>query len=84
MTWTVKSVYHYSSKSFQLASVELTPANTTVTNIVATSDESSYPYDVNTPITGVQRVPGSATEATLAVKARWDDGYPERRRARPR
>ncbi|MEU7972494.1 LPXTG cell wall anchor domain-containing protein [Micromonospora sp. NPDC049089] len=78
VNWTVKSVYHYSSKSFQLASVELTPANTTVTNIVAASDKSSYPYDVNTPITGVQRVPGSATEATLAVKARWDDGYPEK------
>ncbi|MFG1913666.1 cell wall anchor protein [Micromonospora sp. NPDC048898] len=76
VTWTVKSKAHYSSKFFRLRSVELTPANTTVTNIKV-SDPNKYPYDVNTPITGVQRVPGSATQATLAVKAKWDDGYPE-------
>lgn len=77
VTWTVKSVYHYSSTSYKLQSVELTPAGTTVTNIAAT-DGDSYPYDVNTPLTGVQRVPGPATGATLSVKAKWNDGYPEK------
>ncbi|MGC4747140.1 cell wall anchor protein [Micromonospora sp. DT201] len=75
VTWTVKSEKHGSSKTFKLRTVELTPADTTVTNIkVSGRDES---YDVNTPITGEQRVPGSATQATLAVKAKWDDRYSE-------
>ncbi|MBM7492950.1 LPXTG-motif cell wall-anchored protein [Micromonospora luteifusca] len=76
VTWTVESKAHYSSKFFRLRTVNLTPADTTVTNIKV-SEPGKYPYDVNTPITGEQRVPGSATKATLAVKAKWDDGYPE-------
>ncbi|MET7673170.1 cell wall anchor protein [Micromonospora luteifusca] len=76
VTWTVQSKLHYSSKFFQLRTVELTPANTTVTNIKV-SERNKYPYDVNTPLTGVQRVPGSATQATLAVQAKWDDRYAE-------
>lgn len=75
VTWTVKSVYHYDSTHFGFQSVEVTPAGTTVSGI-AVSDANTYP--VNTPVTGVQRVPGSATEATLSVKAKWNDGYPEK------
>ncbi|MEU7917160.1 cell wall anchor protein [Micromonospora zamorensis] len=76
VTWTVKSIAHYSSTGFKLHSVKLAPENTTVTNIVETAG-NNYPHDVNTPLTGVQRVPGSATKATLAVKAKWNDGYKE-------
>ncbi|MFG3557955.1 LPXTG cell wall anchor domain-containing protein [Micromonospora sp. NPDC047557] len=76
VSWKVESVYHLSSTSFKLHSVQLTPAGTTVTNIVRT-EGNTYPHLVNTPLTGVQRVPGSATEATLAVKAKWNDGYKE-------
>ncbi|WP_030487451.1 hypothetical protein [Micromonospora chokoriensis] len=76
VSWTVKSVYHYSSTSYKLHSVELTPADTTVTNIQVTKGDE-YPHDVNMPLTGVQRVPGSATEATLGVKAKWNDNYSE-------
>ncbi|PYC75262.1 cell wall anchor protein [Micromonospora arborensis] len=76
VTWTVQSKAHYSSKFFGLKTVRLTPAGTTVTNIEV-SERGKYPYDVNTPITGEQRVPGSATQATLAVQAKWDDRYSE-------
>ncbi|MEU3455025.1 cell wall anchor protein [Micromonospora sp. NPDC006766] len=78
VTWTVKSVMHMAAKSFRLESVALTPKGTLISGIAATKEKNKYPHDVNTPLTGVQVVPGSATEATLTVQMKWNDTYTEK------
>jgi LPXTG-motif cell wall-anchored protein len=76
ITWTVTSQMHFSATKFKLTRVNLTPAGTTVTNI-AESQGDDYPYDTDEVLYGHQLVPGDTDQATLAVKAAWNDGYAE-------
>jgi hypothetical protein len=79
ITWTVNSYAPADVERFQLTSVELTPAGTTVTNIAASSDSDDFPYHTDATLYGHQLLPGDtdATEATLAVKAKWSNGFEE-------
>ncbi|MFC0530161.1 cell wall anchor protein [Phytohabitans kaempferiae] len=70
VTWTVTSFAPQGVERYKLVKADLTPAGTTVTEI-RTTEGNDYPYSVDTPVVGVQRVPGDATSASLTVKAKW-------------
>ncbi|MEJ3744195.1 cell wall anchor protein [Actinomycetes bacterium KLBMP 9797] len=76
VTWTVTSYAPRDVNRYQLTRVDLTPEGTSVTNIAAT-EGNEYPYHVNKPLVGVQRVPASAEQATLTVAAKWKNGFEE-------
>jgi LPXTG-motif cell wall-anchored protein len=75
VTWTVttkdvpEGVEHY-----KLIKVSTSPEGTTVSKIAATEGDT-FPYDVDKPLVGEQRVPGTATSASLTVKPKWENGY---------
>jgi LPXTG-motif cell wall-anchored protein len=77
VTWTVNSYAPRDVKHYKLVAVDQTPADSKVTNIVKTTDDS-YPYKVDTPLVGEQRLPGDATSASLAVQAKWENGFEEK------
>ncbi|SDY55376.1 LPXTG-motif cell wall anchor domain-containing protein [Micromonospora pattaloongensis] len=77
VTWTVESKVHFDSTHFALHHVAVTPQGTTVEGIPVTQERNKYPHSVNDKLTGTQRVAGDARQATLATKAKWNDGYRE-------
>jgi len=84
ITWTVDTVVPRGVDRFQLTSVELTPADSTVTNIAAATDPDYFPYHTDATLYGHQILPGDTTakRATLKVKAKWDNGFEENRASR--
>jgi LPXTG-motif cell wall-anchored protein len=41
------------------------------------TEGEEYPHDAHAPLVGEQRLPGTATEASLTVRARWINGFEE-------
>lgn len=76
VNWTITSNAPAQVTHYRLASVELTPAGSTVTNIAETG-AGQFPHAVATPLTGVQRLPGNATSASLTVEAQWKNLFNE-------
>ena len=66
VTWTVSSTED--DIDAKITEVDLTPAGSTVTNIVV---DAILPKNVDGDLEGVQLLPGSATGASLRVKAKW-------------
>lgn len=81
ITWAVNSVAPRGVDRFQLTSVKLTPAGSTVTNIAEATDPGDFPYHADATLYGHQLLPGdtSAKTATLEVKAKWNNGFAEKR-----
>lgn len=79
ITWTVNSFAPPHVNRYRLVSVESTPSEHPVDGIAVT--EGSYPHRTSTPLVGEQRVPGTTLEATLKVKAEWQNGFVERKPA---
>lgn len=80
VTWTVDSVAPEGVNHYKLVKVDTTPADSPVSNITVTTDDT-YPHDVGTPLVGEQRVSGRARSASLAVKAKWENGFQEHKPA---
>ncbi|MFY1633349.1 cell wall anchor protein [Solwaraspora sp. WMMB335] len=77
VTWSVSSNWHFDSTHFRLKAVLHTPLRSPVAGIERTPIRDGYPYPVDEPIVGEQRVPGNAERASLAVMGSWNDGYAE-------
>ena len=68
VNWTVNGIGSFERPTFQFTKVELAPAGTKFADPVAIATG----VDLNNGIhTGKQLVPGTATSATLTVKASW-------------
>jgi LPXTG-motif cell wall-anchored protein len=76
VNWTVDSVAPEDVHHYKLVEVNVTPADHPVTGIAVTTDDT-YPHEVGKPLTGEQRLPGKATDASLSVKAKWENGFEE-------
>jgi LPXTG-motif cell wall-anchored protein len=74
--WTVNTVAPPEANHFKFIYVKVSPDGSAVTNIAQT-DGNDYPHDTGVPIVGVQRLPGNATSATLAVQSKWNNGFQE-------
>ncbi|NYF59686.1 hypothetical protein [Micromonospora purpureochromogenes] len=62
------------AERFRFVSVEQEPADSTLDGIAA-SPEGDFPHAVGEVLTGIQKVPGTATGAQLIVWLQWDNGY---------
>ena len=76
VTWTVKSYAPSGVNHYKFVQVEVLPAGSSVPNIAVT-DGDNYPHDAHASLTGELRLPGSSTEATLTVRAKWENGFEE-------
>jgi hypothetical protein len=72
VTWTVDSGAPEDVGTFGLVEVVVTPTDSTLEGIATTADGA---LDAHQPVVGVQQVPEGATSASLAVRARWDNGH---------
>jgi LPXTG-motif cell wall-anchored protein len=75
ITWKVYNSER--DKTARLKEAYWTPTGTPMTNIAV---DAFLPKRGQGVLTGVQTVPGSATTASLTVKAKWDNGFRENRR----
>ena len=72
--WTVTGIGARVGQPYRLTKVDLTPAGTTVTKLAVT-ERPNYPYKGSEPVVGQQRISDpTATEATLTVRAKFDNG----------
>ncbi|MGC5021085.1 LPXTG cell wall anchor domain-containing protein [Micromonospora sp. DT47] len=81
-TWTVNSYAPEKVNNFQFTKVEATSvvkgATTPFTiDGIAVSEADTFPHKVSEPVVGKARLSGDATEASLTVRARWDNKYEE-------
>jgi LPXTG-motif cell wall-anchored protein len=76
VTWTVNSFAPTDAPTFRLIDVVVTPEGSTVSNIVETQGDG-FPHRSGAPLTGEQRLPGTATSASLGVQAKWSNGFME-------
>ncbi|WP_446218988.1 LPXTG cell wall anchor domain-containing protein [Micromonospora sp. IBHARD004] len=82
-TWTVNSYAPEGVNNYQFTKAEATSVvNGTATPFtidgIAVSEGDTYPHSVSEPVVGKARLSGDATEASLTVKARWDNEYNEK------
>jgi hypothetical protein len=81
VTWDIDTVSpQREAPNYRFVQFDVTPAGSTVTNvatntaIVATDTHpQTYPYTSNQTLVGEQRLPGSATSASLTVRAQWNN-----------
>ncbi|HET6213389.1 MAG TPA: cell wall anchor protein, partial [Micromonosporaceae bacterium] len=74
VSWTVTSHNTPAEATmFKLAGIVIGPAGSTITWATPPDQLQS----INTPFTGTQRLPGSATSAKLAVRGSWNNGHVE-------
>jgi LPXTG-motif cell wall-anchored protein len=82
-TWTVRAVAPSDVQKFKLIEVNAqskkgdTTESFTIEGIQATQDDS-YPYAVAEPLVGTARLAGDVTEASLSVRAEWDNKFKEK------
>jgi hypothetical protein len=76
VTWTINSFAPAEAPQFKLVEVQVTPPGSPVSNIAVTEGEN-FPHATGTALVGVQRLPGDAESASLAVRAKWSNGYEE-------
>lgn len=76
VTWTVKSFAPDEAPKFRFIEVSHTPADTTLSGIAVTED-NSFPHTTGTEVVGTQKVPGSAESASLTVRAKWSNHFVE-------
>ncbi|MFE9956990.1 LPXTG cell wall anchor domain-containing protein [Micromonospora sp. NPDC005299] len=81
-TWTVRTYAPEGVDTYRLTKVEgssrtaTAAAPFTLDGIRATTDDS-YPYQVAQPVVGTARLGGDVAEASLTVRAQWDNEYQE-------
>ncbi|MEV4352155.1 cell wall anchor protein [Actinoplanes sp. NPDC049596] len=79
VNWTVKTDNGRTPKSenYRFINVQQTPADRPVDGIAHTPDDNDpvFPYESNKPLRGVQKVPGTATSASLTVQVKWSDDW---------
>ncbi|MFE9653494.1 cell wall anchor protein [Micromonospora sp. NPDC006431] len=81
-TWSVTTYAPQGVDNFKLTKAEAasktgeTVAPFTIEGIQAT-EGASYPYPVSQPVVGTARLAGDVTEASLTVRAQWDNKYQE-------
>lgn len=85
VTWDIETVSPHQAPNYRFRQFDVTPAGSTVTNvadqtaIVATDTHpQTFPYTSNQALIGEQRLPGSATSASLTVKAQWNNRVNDR------
>ncbi len=82
-TWTVNSYAPEGVHNYRFAKVEaISVVNGTATPFtvdgIAVSEPGIYPHPVSTPVVRKARLSGDATEASLTVKAQWDNEWNEK------
>lgn len=81
-TWTVRTYAPRGVNNFKLTKAEATSRTGqtttpfTIEGIQAT-EGNSYPHPVSQPLTGTARLAGDVAEASLTVRAQWDNRYRE-------
>ncbi|GAA4579589.1 hypothetical protein GCM10023176_57660 [Micromonospora coerulea] len=82
-TWTVNSyapegVHNYRFAKAEAISVVNGIATPFTVDGIAVSEPGIYPHPVSTPVVRKARLSGDATEASLTVKAQWDNEWNEK------
>ncbi|MFU8850319.1 cell wall anchor protein [Micromonospora sp. SL1-18] len=81
-TWTVQTYAPEGVNNFKLTKAEATSkagetsTPFTIDGIQATED-AKFPHPVTQPLVGTARLAGDVTEASLTVRAQWDNKYQE-------
>ncbi|MFR9780418.1 LPXTG cell wall anchor domain-containing protein [Micromonospora sp. MS34] len=81
-TWTVRTYAPAGVNNFKLTKVEATSKTGETTSPftidgIQVTDGDSYPHQVSQPLVGTARLAGDVTEASLTVRAKWDNGFQE-------
>ncbi|MCW3840739.1 LPXTG cell wall anchor domain-containing protein [Micromonospora yasonensis] len=81
-TWTVRTYAPQGVNRYKLTKVEAvskTGATSTPFTIdgIQVTEGASYPHEVSQSLVGTARLAGDVTEASLTVRAQWDNTYQE-------